>query len=235
MTQTIFPPTGSRSQEVEMDAQAIGAEAFLPEVFCTRVIESLIEIGEIEEAVSCSHRAHGVQVSGYGIEDGDVLNLISVDYAHGESASKIGKRDCDTLIKRLERFWELCRDETYHERLEESSDAWDMALDIHERAAGIRRVDCHLFTNRIAPSEFREPEKLNGVELRAQVWDLERLRRLDHEGTAEPIRIDLVAELGAPLPVLSRPRGGRGFSSLSHGPPRGAAGEHLCRVWPATA
>lgn len=189
--------------EVELDAEAIEAEALLPEVFCSKVIEKLIEIGEIEEAVPCSHRDRGVQVAGYGIEDGDVLNLITVDYEHGEPGSRIGKRDIKTLMRRLRGFWDACRSQPYHEHLEESSDAWDMALDIHQQARKIRRVDLHLLTNRVAQVEYVEPQHDDGLEHREQVWDLERLWRIDTEGArGEPIRIDLIQELGGPLPVL---------------------------------
>jgi hypothetical protein len=197
------------AQEIEIEAEATEAEALLPEVFCSKVIEKLIEIGEIEEAWPRSHRDRGVQVAGYGIEDGDVLNLITVDYRHGEPGSRIGQRDVETLMRRLRGFWEACRDRPYHDQLEESSDAWDMALDIHERAASIRRIDLHLLTNRIARVEYVEPRGDNGVEIREQVWDLERLWRIDTEGArGEPVEIDLVRELGEPLPVLKPIDGG---------------------------
>src|SRR3954451_19343038 len=126
--------------EVEVEAEALGAEALLPEVFCGRVIERLAEIGEIEEAFARSHRERGVQVAGYGIEDGQTLNLLTVDYDHGSLAGRIGNQDVNTLFRRLRRFWEECRAKPYHEQLEESSDAWDMAIDIHERAKDIRRI-----------------------------------------------------------------------------------------------
>ena len=197
------------AQEVEIDAEATDAEALLPEVFCSKVIEKLTEIGEIEEAVPCTLRDRGVQVAGYGIEDGDVLNLFTVDYESGEAGSRIGTRDVETLMRRLRTFWETCRERPYHEQLEESSDAWDMAVDINERAGDIRRVDLHLLTNRIANVEYVEPHRDNGVEVREQVWDLERLWRIDTEGArGEPIEIDLVEELGGPLPVLPPIDGG---------------------------
>ena len=192
--------------EVEVEAEAMGAEALLPEVFCGRVIERLSEIGEIEEAVPCSHRDRGVQVSGYGIEDEQTLNLLTVDYDHGANVGRVGRQDISTLFRRLRRFWDECRASAYHNQLEESSDAWGMAFDIHERSPHIRRVRLYALTNRLARIEYLEPEVEDGIEYRYEVWDLARLWRLEREGArAEPIEIDFVRDFGGPLPVLAAP------------------------------
>jgi hypothetical protein len=200
--------------EVEVEAEALGVEALLPEVFCGRVIERLAEIGEIEEAFARSHHERGIQVAGYGIEDGETLNLLTVDYDHATLAGRIGNQDISALFRRLRRFWDECRDRPYHKQLEESSDAWDMAIDIHERAAQIKRVRLYVFTNSLARVEYVEPQTDHGVEYRFEVWDLARLWRLEREGArAEPIEIDFVRDFGAPLPVLAAPDFGADYQA----------------------
>src|SRR5439155_13826958 len=106
-------------------------EAFLPEALTRRGIETLVEVGEIEEGVDCYLRQTGIEVAGYGIEDGDTLNLITTIHRGDVPPASVTRTDISTAFRRVHTFWERCRDRPVHESLEESSDAWSMALQIH--------------------------------------------------------------------------------------------------------
>jgi hypothetical protein len=194
---------GGLRQEILFEADTEGAESLRPEVLTRRGIEMLVELGEIEECVDCYLKQRGIEVAGYGVEDGDTLNLISTLHTGEVPPPSVTKTEISTAFKRLRAFWERCRDQALHESLEESSDAWSMALQIHESADSIRRVRMFLLTDGVAAIEYAEPEEVGGVELHRSIWDLKRMHRLESAGDrGEPIEIDFIARFGAPLACL---------------------------------
>ena len=94
-------------------------------------------------------------------------------------------------------------DQALHESLEESSDAWSMALQIHESADSIRRVRMFLLTDGVRGD--RVCGARGGRRRRATSVDLGRARmhRLESAGErGEPIEIDFMARFGSPLACL---------------------------------
>src|SRR4051812_24497229 len=197
-------------EELLVEADAEGGEVTLQEALTRRVIETLIEDGAVEEAVSSHYEnaSRSIVVSGYGLEDEGTLNIF-VTLHHDESPPRsVPPKAAETALQRPLRFWIACRDGAYHERLEPSSDAWAMARDIHSARDDIDRVRLILVTDGVAAagSEYYEPELLDGVEVRREVWDVGRLARLEMSGQrGEPIEIDFVAAFGGPLPCLPAP------------------------------
>ena len=61
-------------------ADVEGAEQMRSEVFTGHLVDILIEAGELEDAVPCHLRDRGIEVHGYGIDDGDTLNLVCTIY-----------------------------------------------------------------------------------------------------------------------------------------------------------
>jgi hypothetical protein len=189
-------------QELLIDAEVEGAEMLLPEAFTRRMIETVIEVGELEEAVAAHHRDRGIEVAGYGVEDEDTLNLIACDYRGEVPPGSATRTDISTAMRRLDGMWERCRDRPYHEQLEESSDAYGMARHIHLVASGIRRIRMVLVTDALAAVEYIEPEERDGLEIRRSIWDIARLFRLETSGHGrEAISIDFTERHG-PLPCL---------------------------------
>jgi hypothetical protein len=194
----------SLRNEISLDATVEGAEAMLSEVFTTRMIDVLIDAGEVEEAVPCYLRQRGVEVHGYGIDDDDTLNLVTTIYRGTLPPTTVTRTDVTTALRRLETFWEKTRNGGIHDGLEESSVARDMALRVHLAAREISRVKLFVVTDGVAAIEYLEPEDVDGIEVRRSVWDITRLHRLESSGhQQEPIEVDLTATFGGPLPCLS--------------------------------
>jgi hypothetical protein len=190
--------------EMVYEAAAEGAESLMPEVLTRRVQETLVEVGEVENAADCYLKQRGVEVSGYGIDDGDTLNLVTTMYRGEASPSSVPRGEIETALRRLRGFWERCRDRPLHESLEESSDAWSMALEVHRSAAKIRRIRMIVVTDGLSAVEYLEPEEEGGVEILRSVWDIGRLYRLHGTGMrGEPVEIDFLARFGRPLPCIS--------------------------------
>lgn len=190
-------------QRIILESDAEGNEAMRPDVFAREMATLLTEVGEVEHLVACQHRGHGTEVHGYGIDDEDTLNLLGVIYRGDDILTTVHRADSETLIKRMRTFWEQCRDTRLHERLEESTDAADMAQEIHQHADRIRRVRLYLATDGLSRSPREETKATDELEVRRSFWDLSRLYQLERSGQArEPITIDLT---DAPLPCLSAP------------------------------
>jgi len=134
-------------QGVLLDADIEGAEQMRPEVFTRHLIDVLMEAGELEDALPCHLQTRGIEVHGYGIDDEDTLNLISTIYRGEVPPVSIPPGEINTAVRRLEAFWERCRDQPFHERLEESADAYDMALHIHQSRERIQRLRFFVVTD----------------------------------------------------------------------------------------
>lgn len=193
-------------QEVLGRASVDGAEQMRSEVFTEHIVEMLIEVGELENAVTTFHRARGVEVHGYGIDDGDTLNLIAVRYTGQIPPGSLSRTDVDTAMRRLITFWERCRDTAYHEELEPSSPAYDMAEAIHRAVPDIRRLRLVLATDTRSNADQLSVRRNDELEERRILWDIVRLHRLETSGRErEPIEVDFVARFGRPLPCLPGP------------------------------
>lgn len=191
-------------QEVLLEAGTDGGEALLPEVLTRRFIESLVEVGEIEAAADCYLKQRGVEVTGFGIVDGETLNLLTTIHRNEVPPASVPRGEIETYLRRVWGFWERCSKTALHESLEESSDAWSMALEIHTAAPKIRRIRMYVLTDGFAAVEYLEPETIDGIEVERSIWDIARLQRLESTGIrGEPIEIDFIERFGRPLPCIS--------------------------------
>ncbi|MBK8293664.1 MAG: AIPR family protein [Solirubrobacterales bacterium] len=195
----------SLHQQVFLEADMDGAERMRSEVFTRLLIETLMEVGEVEEAVPCYYRSRGIEVHGYGVDDGDTLNLITTIYSGDGSVATVKKSDLGKVAKRALAFVEKCLNPSrpLHLDLEESSEAYDMALHVNGVAGDIRRVRLFVLTDGVSRLDKLELDELPGIELRSGIWDIERLFRLESSGqTRESIEIDFEERFGEPLPCL---------------------------------
>jgi hypothetical protein len=202
-------------QSVLLDAGIEGAEQMRSEVFTRHVIDILVEAGELENALPCHLRERGIEVHGYGIDDEDTLNLLTTIYSGDVPPGSVSRTELDKALQRLINFWDRCREQPYHERLEESSDAYDMALHIHRCAGAVRRVRLFVLTDGRAAAAQLGTEDADGIELRRSVWDIVRLHRLETSGQPqEPIEINFVQRYGEPLACLSVGRGIAAYDAM---------------------
>jgi hypothetical protein len=194
--------------ELRYEADVDGAQSMLAEVFTRRMITAMVEDGELEEeAIQVFHLDDAVrpaiEVSGYSLQDDDTLNLITTIFGGSEPAAVTGA-EVRRAARRAHAFWQRCRDRAYHNDLEESSDAWDMALAIRRAAPDIRRVRTFIVTDGLARIEYLDRETDDGVDYQQSIWDLKRLWRLESTGRrGEPIEIDFIVRFDRPLPALA--------------------------------
>ncbi|MFG2488907.1 AIPR family protein [Streptomyces virginiae] len=170
----------------------------------------LVDDGSLEDLhvcyfVSPSGRSR-MEVAGYSVsDDGRVLDLVTADYGnHGQTISR------DQVRRRYNwatLFATACRD-GHHLEMEESSAEFDMVQDIHSRWPEIGKIRIFLLTDGRSTLQDPPPDKLDGIPVVHNLWDIERLKRLATSGRQEePISVDF-EKLGNPLPCLPTPTGG---------------------------
>jgi hypothetical protein len=203
MTDDLLAFAADIQQEVLLRADLEDEESLRPEAFTEILLEHLEEAGEIDEGHSSYHRDRGIEVSGYGVNDeGDVLNLFTTIYRGNVPPTTVGNQDIEISFRRLLTFWNRTAD-AYHKTLEDSSEAFDMAMRLHEIHRSVLQLRLFLLTDGLARSEYRPAEDIDGVETSFHIWDLRRLHRLITSGQRrEPIEIDFVGRFGAAIPCL---------------------------------
>ena len=209
MTDDLFAFAADIRQEVLLRADLEDKESLRPEAFTEILLESLEEAGELDGGHVCYHRDRGIEVSGYGVnEEADVLNLFTTIYRGDVPPTTVGNPDIEVSFRRLLTFWNRTA-EAYHKTLEDSSEAFDMAMRLHEVHGSVAQLRLFLLTDGLARSEHRPAEEIGGVETSFHIWDIRRLHRLVTSGQRrEPIEIDFVSRFGAAIPCLPAASGG---------------------------
>jgi hypothetical protein len=208
MTTSLNTFAGDIHQEVLLQADLLEEESLRPEAFTQIMLDALEESGEIEEGQACYHRDRGIEVSGYGVQEEEgVANLFVTIYRGDVPPATIGKSDIETAFRRLRAFWERTATD-YYRSLEESSEAFDMAMRLYEAHEVITQLHLFLLTDGHARTEYREAEEIDGLEISFHIWDMRRLHRLVIAGQRrEPIEVDLIERFGEPIPCLVAPAG----------------------------
>jgi hypothetical protein len=195
-------------QDVLLRADIDEEESLQPEAFTQIMLDSLEESGEIEEGRACYHRGRGIEIGGYGVQDEEgIANLFTTIYRGDVPPATIGKGDIETAFRRLRAFWDRTATD-YYRTLEESSEAFDMAMRLYEARDAITQLRLFLLTDGQARTEYRETEEVDGLEISFHIWDIRRLHRLVISGQRrEPIEINLSERFGEPIPCLVAPAG----------------------------
>src|SRR5688500_5979369 len=75
-----------------------------------RLLETLLDVGEVEEASICDLRRRGVEASGFGVEDDDTLNLFLTIGKRSPTPATVTRSEIANAFRRMETLWERCRD-----------------------------------------------------------------------------------------------------------------------------
>lgn len=206
MTEDLLAFATDIRQEVLLRADLDDEESLRPEAFTEMLLDSLEEAGEIEEGHVCYHRDRGIEISGYGVhEEGDVVNLFATIYRGETPPTTVGKQEVETAFRRLRAFWDKTAG-PYHRTLEESSEAFDMAMRLHDVRSDVVQLRLFLLADGLARTEYRETEEVDGLEVSFHIWDIRRMHRLVTSGQRrEPIEIDFIERFGEPVPCLVAP------------------------------
>ena len=117
-------------QDVLALAETERADVMLADSFTQVLFDMLSEAGEFEDPLVCYHRARGMEVSGYAVdEDEGRIDLFHSIHTNASSLQTVTRQQVDVAFRRLRTFLEWCLSGRYLE-LEESSPVFDMAAHI---------------------------------------------------------------------------------------------------------
>ncbi|SCG67775.1 AIPR family protein [Micromonospora coxensis] len=190
-------------------ATAEAENATAPDTFTRRVLDELEQAGEIENTFTAYHKAHGLEVNGYGTNESlGTLDLFITHFSLRPEEDRLPRAQVETLFKRLATFVRKCRDGLARD-IDESSDVHDMCVAVAKALPDAPRIRLFLLTDVVSAVSSIPPGDLDGLKVTHEIWDLNRLHRLSSSGTlSEPIVVDF----DPPLPCLATPETDRNYS-----------------------
>ena len=202
-------------QDVLALADADEGDAMLADSFTQSAFDMLSEAGEFEDPLVCYHRARGMEVSGYGIDEdeGRVDVFLSI-HTNAVPPRTVTRQEVDVAFRRLRSFLDWCLKGRYVE-LEESSPVFDMAAHIHGFRDGMTQARLCVITDGRTTVETLPQGSLGDVPVTGSLWDMVRLHRLSTSGQQRgAISIDLLERFGGPLPCLPAESGQEGYRAF---------------------
>lgn len=196
----------------EVGSLADAEGEFFATAFTQRCAEILAEAGEFDDAGTLDFEGAGVRrrklkVNGYDLENADnSIALIVTAFSGSSETGVLSSTDAKNHLRAAQNFLSEARDGSFFEGREESSPAYQLAYDLHNRGANVSRYRIYLLTDDRLSARLRElpTEAESGIPVDLHLWDIERFRQL-HESQAgrEPLVIDLRSWTGeGGLPAL---------------------------------
>ena len=189
-------------QDVTASAEAESLSTH--DAFAERVLGDLETAGHIEDWSVAYYRSHGIEVSGYGLNEGlGSLDIFLIQFRQQPLAVKVGAQEISALAKRAVNYLAKART-GLAEDLDNALDAHDMAAAVQSALRTVSRVRVFIITNDVSTVLKVDPTTTDGgLSVMYEVWDLMRLNRLATSGVLhEPIAVSF----REPLPCLSTPR-----------------------------
>ena len=193
-------------QTVIAEADALEDGLLRAEAFTEWAIHELAELGEIEGGTQCFIKKTGIEASGFYLsEDLSRLELFATRARLDGNRYTLTKSDAETALKRAKSFV-VASVKNLFQKLEEASEAFDMALSIKTAWPSIEMIKIHLFSDGDAKIQQLPTEELDGREVISNIWDLTRLFRSTSTGsTGEHLHVNLLEVCGEPLRLFKVP------------------------------
>lgn len=177
------------------------------DLFAEHVLELLSEHNETDGWTVCYHRANAVgsipaaKLNAWSLSgDGATLDLFVVLHHDTGKVEEVGKPDTVKQFKLLRGFLRRALD-GFHAEMEESSDAFQAAQQIHDARESLTTVRLFFLTDGLVRSLKLDEEPFKDLEVRYVVWDLGKLSQL-RVGEREVIELDFVNNYGGAIPCL---------------------------------
>jgi hypothetical protein len=192
-------------QEVVEAAEA--DSLVLPAAFTQWAFLHLEGSGEFEEGVLADYTSRGVEVHGYAFNDERThVDLIVSLYRTRADVETEEKAKVTAVVKRLRNFLEQSLG-GLHDDLEESTAAFDLALELHAHRDELQQARLIVLTDGLVRSDVPKPKDVAGISVNVDVWDAERLFRLVTSGLGrESIRVDLEGWFGEGWQCVEAPK-----------------------------
>jgi len=180
-------------------------------VFAEVVMQHMSEIGMTFEPNVCHYAAKvgtaNVRLSGFSIsEDSDQLDLFVSLYAGSDSIETITDSETKTAADQCLRFLSTCAEGKLSKTMDESNDAYSLALTIEGAYSILDQIRIYVLSDRKARSKYFKPREISGKTIKLEVMDIERLHRHWSEGKPrDELVINFEEVSGTALPCVYIP------------------------------
>lgn len=180
-------------------------------VFSEIVMKHMFEIGMTFEPNVCHYSAKignaNLRLSGWAAsEDYDQFDLFVSLYGGVDVVTPIPDSETKTAAEQCLRFFTRCVEGRLASTMEESNDAYALALIIQERHADFDQIRIYVLTDRQAKAKNFKTREVGGRTVKLEVMDIERLHRHWSEGKPrDELMVDFEQVSGSPLPCVYVP------------------------------
>lgn len=168
-------------------ADPSGTQTFEESVFTEVVMQHLAEIGMTTDPRVCHYNARvsnaAVKISGYAVsEDGEELDLFITLYSGADQLDNVPDSETQRAAEICLQFLKKCAEGKLATTMDESNDAYVLALTIQEGYASIQEIRIFVLTDRVAKAKNFKPAEVAGKTIKLEVMDIQRLHRHWSEG-----------------------------------------------------
>lgn len=180
-------------------------------VFCEIVMQHMSDIGMTFEPQVCHYSAKvgnaNLRLSGFALSDeADQLDLFVSIYAGVDEVVPIPDSETKSAAEQCLRFLARCAEGRLASLMDESNDAYELAVTIQGAYAELDQIRIYVLTDRKARSKNFKNREVGGKTIKLEVMDIERLHRHWSEGRPrDELVVDFTAVSGGPLPCVYVP------------------------------
>jgi len=179
--------------------------------FAEVVMQHMCEIGMTFEPVVCHYEGKSgnanLRISGYAIsEDCDQIDLFVSLYAGVNDIVPVPDSETKNAADQCLRFLTKCAEGKLLSTMDQSTDAYGLALNIQECYPNLDQIRIYVLTDRQAKAKFFKAREVGSKTIKLEVMDIERLYRHWSEGKPrDEITVNFTEISGSALPCVYVP------------------------------
>jgi hypothetical protein len=180
-------------------------------VFAEIVMQHMADIDMSYEPQMCHYAAKvgkaQLRLSGYAIsDDADQLDLFVSLFENAETLTSIPDAETKQAADQCLRFLANCAEGKLASTMDESHDAYTLAITIQECYSNLDQIRIFVLTDRQAKAKTFKSREVSGRTVKLEVMDIERLYRHLSEGKPrDELVVNFEEVSGSPLPCVYVP------------------------------
>jgi hypothetical protein len=211
------------NRSVSLRCSAKASQQELEQGFTEWALEQLSPANEADNADLVGDTAYvaesrgqwpGAKLNAWALSgDGATLDLFVSYFERSGKVERLGLPETRRLYRLALGFLRRALD-GFHEKFpDQTNPAQNISQAVHENRDNLTTVRLILLTNKVANAEDIEQERIEGLDLRYVLWDLQKFSQLQI-GHREVVTIDFAEEAGGPIPCLKQPHTSAEFTTF---------------------
>ena len=185
-----------------------GGTPYEEQAFTEIVMQHMAEIGMASEPVACHHETSfgnaKLRLSGYApSDDTDQLDLFVSLYSGSDELKTIADSETKKAAEQCLRFLKGCAEGKLLKTMDESSDAYALAISIKDCYPALDQIRIYVLTDQQATTKNFQSREINGKTVKLEVMDIQRLHHHWMEGKPrDEITVNFEEVAGSALPCI---------------------------------